>query len=144
MTLPRAVLAMLVLLVAATPPVLAQSSDTTSADTVTVLDGVYTKAQAEKGADVYLSICTGCHEDVDFMDPVFHEAWVNQPVYFLFKDVLTLMPDDNPGILTREEVALSLAYILQLNGYPAGETAFPTQDDSLRTILWKMPPKGGR
>lgn len=145
MTLLRTLVPPLAILLMAAAPVLAQSSDTADADTQkTVLDGVYTEAQAEEGADVYLNICTGCHEDIDFMDPVFHEAWADQPVYFLFKDILTLMPDDNPGILTREEVAVSLAYILRLNGYPAGDTPLPTEDAALREILWKMPPEGGR
>lgn len=145
MSLLRTILPTLAALGVAATPALAQSSDTTDAEgPTTVLDGVYTEEQAREGADVYLNICTGCHEDVDFMDPVFHEAWADQPVYFLFKDILTLMPDDNPGILSREEVALSLAYILQLNGYPSGDTELPTKDDALREILWAMPPGGGR
>lgn len=145
MILPKHALPTLLVLLTTAMPVLAQSSEEGGEGTQrTVLDGVYTEEQAERGADVYLNICTGCHEDIDFLDPVFHEAWADQPVYFLFKDILTLMPDDNPGILTREEVALSLAYILELNGYPAGDTALPTEDELLRDILWKMPPESGR
>lgn len=145
MTLLRIILPSLAALFVAVLPATAQSSDTADGEGPrTVLDGVYTEAQAEEGADVFLAICTGCHEDIDFVDRVFHEAWADQPLYFLFKDVLTLMPDDNPGILTREEVALSLAYILRLNGYPAGDSELPTEDAPLREILWKMPPESGR
>lgn len=145
MSVLRTLVPILAVLLLAAPPAGAQSSDTAEAESQrTVLDGVYTEEQAEEGADVYLNICTGCHEDIDFLDPVFHETWADQPVYFLFKDIKDLMPDDNPGILTREEVALSLAYILQLNGFPAGDAPLPTEDDPLRQILWKMPPEDGR
>lgn len=145
MTLPRTLLPALAGLFLATSPTYAQTSDTSAAASQrSVLDGVYTPEQAIRGEDVYLDVCVECHEDGDFLDPVFHEQWADEPVYFLFKDIRTLMPDDNPGALSRQEVADALAFILKLNGFPPGDAELSTEDDALRQILWKMPPEGGR
>lgn len=145
LTLPRTLLVALAVLSCAGAPTQAQSTGSSEAPPQhTVLDGVYTDAQAARGEDVWWDVCSGCHEDGDFLDPAFHEKWADKPLYFLFKDIRNLMPDDNPGVLTRQEVADALAYILKVNRFPAGDTELSTEDDPLREILWKMPPSGGR
>ena len=87
----------------------------------TIRDGVYTDEQALRGEDVFYTICTGCHEVWEFTDAIFHENWTDQPVYFIAKEIKDLMPDDDPGTREGPEVMDVLSYILQLNGYPAGE-----------------------
>jgi hypothetical protein len=44
------------------------------------------------------------------------------------------MPQDNPGGLRRQEYADVLAYLFELNGLPAGDTALPADDCGLRRI----------
>ena len=110
----------------------------------TLLDGVYTDEQALRGEDIFYTVCTGCHETWEFTDAAFHQAWVDEPVYFIAKDIKELMPDDNPGILSQKEVVDVLSYMLQMNGYPTGDAELPEEEDALRTIIWKIPPNGGR
>ena len=109
----------------------------------TLLDGVYTEEQAVRGEEVFYTICTSCHETWEFTDAAFHAAWADEPVYFMAKDIKELMPDDNPGILSQQEVVDVLSFILQMNEYPVGEAELPQEEDALRAIIWKAPSEGG-
>jgi len=57
----------------------------------------------------------------------FHALWAGQSVRTLF-DSAKAMPPANPGSLPDAAYSSILAYILQVNGYPAGETPFTTGD----------------
>jgi hypothetical protein len=49
------------------------------------------------------------------------------------------MPDDNPGRLSRGKYAEIVAYLLQLNGMPAGPRSMstdPRQLQQIRIALW--------
>jgi hypothetical protein len=48
--------------------------------------------------------------------------------------VRTLMPDDDPGGLERRAYADVMAYLLRMNGYPAGAAELPADDAALRRI----------
>jgi hypothetical protein len=68
----------------------------------TVLDGVYTHAQAQRGEAVYSTSCIGCHEGQD-------------------ADGQTTMPGNTPGSLDERAYADVIAFILAANGLPAGK-----------------------
>ena len=55
----------------------------------------------------------------------FHTAWAGRSVRELF-DTAKTMPPANPGSLPDQTYASIVAYILQVNGYAAGEDAFTT------------------
>ena len=55
----------------------------------------------------------------------FRAMWAGQSVRTLF-DSAKAMPPADPGSLTDETYANILAYVLQVNGYAAGETPFTT------------------
>jgi hypothetical protein len=57
----------------------------------------------------------------------FQAAWAGRSVRALF-DAAKAMPPANPGSLSDETYARIVAYVLQVNGYAAGETAFTTGD----------------
>ena len=57
----------------------------------------------------------------------FHAVWSGRSVRELF-DSAKMMPPANPGSLSDGTYANIVAYILQVNGYAAGETAFTTGD----------------
>ena len=99
----------------ATPTVGAQ------APTKSTNDGVYTKAQGERGQKVFADKCTACHEPSRFSGEAFHESWDNKPLKELWDVASGTMPEDNPGSLKQQEYADILAYFLSLNEYPAGE-----------------------
>ena len=93
----------------------------------TVLDGVYTTAQAERGHLAYESRCVGCHEGQDADGPeltgkVFLDRWREDKLESLFTFIRTSMPGNNPGTLDERTVADIVAYILEANNLPAGNT----------------------
>lgn len=122
-------------------PVKAQAQE--AADTVTVLEGVFTAEQAEEGGDVFSTRCSGCHAPSFFQADVFVLTWAGRPVRSLFRRISTTMPEDNPGGLRPEEYAAVVAYLLELNDYPAGEIVLPSDEEALRRILLVQKPNGG-
>jgi mono/diheme cytochrome c family protein len=100
---------------AATAPV------ATQVPTKSTNDGVYTKAQSERGQKVFGEKCTACHEPSRFSGEAFHESWDNKALKELWDVASGTMPEDNPGSLKQQEYADILAYFLSLNAYPAGE-----------------------
>jgi hypothetical protein len=58
------------------------------------------------------------------------------PVGDLFEHISTNMPQDNPGSLSAAEYASIVAYILQLNGRPAGDEELPTDAELLNRMRW--------
>jgi mono/diheme cytochrome c family protein len=92
----------------------------------TVLDGVYTTAQAERGRGAYESNCVGCHEAQDadgpqLMGKAFLDRWREDKLESLFTFIKTSMPGNNPGGLDERTYADILAFILEANSLPAGE-----------------------
>ncbi|MDH4064194.1 MAG: cytochrome c [Acidobacteriota bacterium] len=86
----------------------------------TVNDGVYTVPQAERGAKIFDSTCTACHDTGRFTGDEFVSAWAGKPLAALF-DVVQTMPEDNPGSLEAQQYGDVIAFFLQLNQYPAGD-----------------------
>ena len=57
----------------------------------------------------------------------FRTLWAGRSVRTLYDSAKT-MPPANPGSLSDAAYASIVAYMLQVNGYAAGETAFTTGD----------------
>jgi mono/diheme cytochrome c family protein len=90
-----------------------------------VLDAVYTDAQAGRGEAAYLAHCIGCHEGLEADGPelagrAFVDRWREDRLESLFTFIRTTMPGNKPGSLTDREYADVVAYILRVNGLPAG------------------------
>ena len=111
----------------------AQSGDPARAER-TVLDGVYSAAQAARGKDAFLDVCAQCHTSSQFRGAAWRRLRGERPVREYFEQIRTTMPIDNPGGLDRDEYAAIIAYVLQLNGYPAGAGELPSDSDALRQI----------
>ena len=91
-----------------------------------VLDGVYTAAQADRGEAVYSTSCVGCHEGQDadgpeLTGPVFLDRWREDTLEPLFAFIHTRMPGNRPGGLDERQYVDVLAYLLHANGLPAGQ-----------------------
>jgi mono/diheme cytochrome c family protein len=91
----------------------------------TVLDGVYTEQQSQRGREQYDAICASCHEgdEPEAAPPKgseFIERWREAPVSFLYNFIHTRMPGNKPGSLSEQNYVDLIAYILQANGYRAG------------------------
>ena len=91
----------------------------------TVLDGVYSDAQAQRGARTYNNICADCHEGGEpdaapLFDADFIDRWRDAPLDFLYGFISTNMPGDDAGGLTEATYVDTVAFLLKENGYPAG------------------------
>ena len=109
----------------------------------TVRDGVFTSEQAERGARVFGTICTNCHEIAEFTGPgAYLEDVEGKPLWETFELVSSEMPEDDPGSLRPEEYAAVLAYIFSIYGVPSGEAELAADQTSLEaiTIVRPAPP----
>ena len=99
---------------------------------------LYTRAQAEAGAQVFATQCVLCHganlqgtaapsvAGTDFLNTAKHNGWTLEVIrYVVFND----MPFNAPGSLSPTEYADVLAFLLASDCYPAGSTPFPTAED---------------
>ena len=103
-----------------------------ASDDASTLDGIYTVAQAARGARVYDGICSECHDGADdWTDSIFLQRWDGDSVFRFWYFIYERMPHGNPYTLSREQVTDVLTYILQLNGLPPGDRELLTDDDSL-------------
>ncbi len=101
---------------------------------------VYTDSQAVQGQTLWTKNCVECHESTDVTGADFRTKWSGQPLFTLYEQIRTTMPDGNPGTLSREEYAATLAYILKLNGLPAGEAKLQADSVALSAITLTLPP----
>jgi mono/diheme cytochrome c family protein len=91
----------------------------------TVRDKVYSQEQSKRGRASYDGKCASCH-DGGTMGPElwgdpFLTQWENKDVGSFFTRIQTTMPEDAPGSLGEKEVLDIIAYVIQTNGFPAGD-----------------------
>jgi mono/diheme cytochrome c family protein len=106
----------------------------TTRDTVSTADGVYTTVQATKGKDVFASACQSCHTPTVHAGPPFRNKWFGRTLGDLFTYLRENMPQADPGSMSDEEYVLVTAYLLRINGMPAGEQPLAANVDSLHRI----------
>lgn len=109
-------------------------------DRSTVWDGVYTAVQAARGKAVYETSCSACHlsdltgssEARPLAGEPFMQDWREDNLDSLFTRIRSLMPFDDPATLSDDAYLDSVAYILEFNGFPAGNRELTT--DGLEDI----------
>jgi S-disulfanyl-L-cysteine oxidoreductase SoxD len=120
---------------------MASAQETTSS----VLDGVYIEVQAVRGADSFAKNCAVCHgaslggvgEAPALVGAQFISDFNGLTVGDLFERIRTTMPLNNPGVLSRDQYADILAFMLKSNGYPAGERELYRRSEFLNTIRFE-------
>ena len=115
----------------------------TSGTPVSSLTGVYSPAQARKGADTYRKFCSSCHSPAGHSGEVFQSTWSGRTAADLFDYLRTTMPNNNPGGLSRSQYADIVSYLLQLNGMPAGTQTLSSdlkQLERIRIAGWSNRP----
>lgn len=114
----------------------------------TVADGVYTDAQAARGASAYETSCAGCHRaDLGggtgpaLKEQRFARQFANQDLRTLFSRISTTMPRNAPGSLG-DAVSLDIvAHLLKENGFPAGATELSASTlDGVRVLPGRLKP----
>ena len=106
---------------------------------VATTDGVYTSMQAREGGDVYAGLCQSCHSAESHTGAPFRTNWVGKPLSALYAYISSEMPKTEPGSLTEKEYTLVLAYILRMNGMPAGRKALTADTAVLDAITIVLP-----
>jgi mono/diheme cytochrome c family protein len=107
-----------------------------------VWQGIYTGAQADRGASVYAQRCGACHgaalngtgEAPPLIGGEFVSHWDTMTVGDLYDRIRTTMPQNDPMSMTREEYADVLAFVLKSNGFPAGAQELDKRSEVLATI----------
>jgi len=110
--------------------------------TRSVWDGVYSEAQATRGAPLFDKECAGCHGpdgEGGGMAPAlsgaaFSANYDGQSVSDLFERNRTTMPVGREGQLSGQQIADITAFILQFNKFPAGATELASQAMTLKQI----------
>ncbi len=99
---------------------------------------LYTKAQAQEGAQLFAGKCVSCHganlqgvaapsvAGNDFLQTAQRNGWTLAVVRYL---VVNNMPLNAPSSMSPEQYASVMAFLLASNCYPAGSTPFPTTAD---------------
>lgn len=128
--LPQLKLLGLLALAPAAPWLAAQSADSTTS----TRNGVFTEPQARRGEAVFGETCQMCHL-ADYFTTTMMMSWSGAPVSMLFDVISTSMPQDRPGGLSPQQYADVLAYIFELNGFPAGTRELPANPADLARII---------
>jgi mono/diheme cytochrome c family protein len=94
----------------------------------------FSAGQAERGKASYQHWCQTCHgtdlDNGEFGGPPlrgswFRSHWGEATAGALFAYVKSVMPPDNPSGLNDTTYTDIIAFILQANGYPAGNAELP-------------------
>lgn len=118
---------------------------TQAARTRTVLDGVFTEAQAERGRAEYDVWCASCHQS-DLTGGVLvgddeapslrsmEKLVERHDLDNLFTFIKNGMPRDEPASLEDETYVDILTYLLRENGFPAGTAELEADVAALKAI----------
>ena len=109
-------------------------------------DGVYTDQQATRGKTQYVDHCSRCHQaelqGSDLAPALKGDDFLLKlsglRLQDVFNNIATTMPGDAPGTLTPQVNADILAYMLQVNEFPAGQTELTPDAAALKAIAIKM------
>ncbi len=104
----------------------------------------YTVGQARRGNGLFRDNCVSCHASSEFTGSSFERRWRNRAVGDLYEFVLYSLPDDNPGGLPEQTYADIIAYMLELNDFPAGQTELPVSMDTLMQLMMFADAAGDR
>ncbi len=108
----------------------------------TTWDGVFTAAQADRGKQNFLAgRCGGCHKlDLTgdrgpaLKGDDFIAHWENGSLATLFDKIRETMPPNGAADVTDDAKVDIVAYLLQQNGFPAGQKELRTDTDGLGII----------
>ncbi len=129
-----------VLIAALVGPVAVRAQSSSS-----VWDGVYDAAQAARGVGEYGQSCAPCHgaglngtgESPALTGGEFLDHFDGSTVGDLFDRIVRTMPKNMPGSLSLDGYAAILAYILQVNGFPPGQSPLSDRSSFLHAIAFE-------
>ena len=113
--------------------------------TKSVLEGIYTNTQANRGQVLYHNVCESCHAPdlaggkvvPEMVGQTFVARWSGQTVGDLFERVLVSMPEDDPSSVSRQAKADIVAFVLRVNGFPAGDAELADRTEVLNRFAFE-------
>ncbi len=120
-----------------------------SAPPTSVLDGIFTEAQAERGRAAYDAHCGECHGEElrgDEMAPgltgvAFRFRWRGLKVADIYESIESTMPPEEPATLGDQPYIDIVAFLLSANGYPTGDRELAADSKLLEGVaVERMPP----
>ena len=103
--------------------------------TRTVRDGVYSDAQAARGATLYGQQCASCHgnklegvQGPPLTGDVFISRWQAQPLLDLANKIRNTMPAGTAGGLSAPQSADLVAHILKAGSFPSGAAGLASDE----------------
>ena len=108
----------------------------------TVADGVYSEAQATRGAASYDQACAGCHgadlggaNGPALRDERFARNFAGKDLKTLYTKIATTMPRGAPASLGDAVYLDIVAHVLKENGFPAGDGELSAEALSALQVL---------
>jgi hypothetical protein len=105
----------------------------------TTKERVYSAAQAAKGEQTYMSTCVSCHPPSTYKGAVFLN-WQGRTLGDLLAFLSEKMPKNDPGSLSAKEYTQVMAFLLKINGMPAGRVDLPADPAALKNITINILP----
>lgn len=105
----------------------------------TTKERVYSAPQAARGEQTYMSSCVSCHPPATYKGAVFMN-WQGRSLSELLAFLSEKMPKNDPGSLSAKEYTQVMAFLLKLNGMPAGRLDLPADPAALKTITINILP----
>ena len=111
----------------APPPAAAEPEP--AASPTSVLDGIFTEAQAERGRVAYDAHCAECHGEglgggemaPGLTGVAFRFRWRGLKVADIYESIESTMPPEEPETLGDQAYIDIVAFLLSANTYPAGD-----------------------
>jgi mono/diheme cytochrome c family protein len=110
------------------------AQDSGSAAGQSVLEGVFTSAQASRGQAQFAQTCMTCHTVAEHAGRTFGVKWAGTTLNELFELISNTMPEVEPGSLKPEQYASIVAFFLKESGYPEGQRELPSEVAALKKI----------
>lgn len=105
----------------------------------TTKERVYSATQAARGEQTYMSTCVSCHPPATYKGAVFLN-WQGRSLGDLLAFLSEKMPKNDPGSLSAKEYTQVMAFLLKINGMPAGQAELPANPAALSKITINILP----
>jgi len=108
----------------------------------TTWDSVFTDEQATRGQVAYNRTCARCHleslggadESPALTGAAFLSNWNGLTLGEMHARVKKSMPSDDPGTYGPQHITDVIAYVLRVNGFPAGKAELTHEGDALSGV----------
>jgi PQQ-dependent dehydrogenase (s-GDH family) len=131
------------------PRPVSKAKEPTDAAPIKVIAGgippQFTAAQAAAGKTAYNGNCAVCHGSTmtngtmgtPLAGQYFRNMWAGRTVGAFYDRAHKTMPPAAPASLPADTYANIVAYILEINGFKAGDTPLPARDETLDKMVMK-------